>query len=300
MNSRSSSQTSDIPICDYEQSTYRTDFWAGQGREYEDGAERVALRRLLPVGGSRLLDIGAGFGRLARMYDGFDRVILLDYSQSQLEYARSQLGDDRFTYIAADIYRLPLATNSVDATVMVRVLHHLVDVPRAFAQVARALTLKGTFVLEFANKRHLKNLVRYGLGGGVNPFSLEPYEFADMHFDYHPRWLNARLAESGFEPERRLAVSTLRCGPIKRILPASFLVKIDAVLQRPTAGLGVSPSIFVRSQLARGVEGALAAEDDVLCCPDCGCAPLNRSGESVHCSDCGHEWPIVNGVYVFK
>ena len=113
------------PICDYEGSTYRTDFWEGQGRDYEDLAERLALARLLPPRGKRLLDIGAGFGRLATMYGGYEEVILLDYSRSQLEYARERLGDERFIYVAADIYRLPLATNAVDTTVMVRVLHHL-------------------------------------------------------------------------------------------------------------------------------------------------------------------------------
>jgi len=78
----------DHRVCDYEDSTYRTDFWEGRGRDYEDGAERVAIRRLLPRTGTRLLDIGAGFGRLADLYAGYREVILLDYSVSQLRYAR--------------------------------------------------------------------------------------------------------------------------------------------------------------------------------------------------------------------
>ena len=36
------------PVCDYEGSDYRTRFWDGQGRDYEDLVERLALRRLLP------------------------------------------------------------------------------------------------------------------------------------------------------------------------------------------------------------------------------------------------------------
>ena len=50
-------------ICDYEGSRYRTDFWEGQNREYEDRVERVAMQKLLPPRGERLLEIGAGFGR---------------------------------------------------------------------------------------------------------------------------------------------------------------------------------------------------------------------------------------------
>ena len=56
-----------LPVCDYEGSDYRTRFWENQGREYEDGAERVALRRLMPPSGENLIDIGAGFGRLSFM-----------------------------------------------------------------------------------------------------------------------------------------------------------------------------------------------------------------------------------------
>lgn len=55
-------------IIDYENSTYRADFWEGRGRDYEDRVERIALRRLLRVRGRRLLEVGAGFGRLTNEY----------------------------------------------------------------------------------------------------------------------------------------------------------------------------------------------------------------------------------------
>ena len=46
-------------ICDYGDSTYRQDFWEGQGREYEDVVERQVLAQLLPDHGQRLLEVGA-------------------------------------------------------------------------------------------------------------------------------------------------------------------------------------------------------------------------------------------------
>ena len=70
-------------ICDYEGSAYRTDFWEGRGRAYEDQVERLALRRLLPKSGHRLLEVGAGFGRLTEEWHGFQQAVLLDYSFSQ-------------------------------------------------------------------------------------------------------------------------------------------------------------------------------------------------------------------------
>jgi SAM-dependent methyltransferase len=289
-----------LPICDYEASTYRTDFWQGQGREYEDAVERVALRRLLPPTGQRLVDIGAGFGRLADLYAGYRQVVLVDYSQSQLEYARQQLGDERFVYVAADLYRLPLATGAVDAAVMVRVLHHIADVPAALAQLARILTPQGALVLEFANKRHLKNIVRYLLGRGVNPFGPEPYEFAELHFDFDPAWVQARLGEAGFLVEARRSVSLLRARLLKRCLPTRWLVALDAALQRPTAALTPAPSVFVRARRPGPAGVAPVGRARLFCCPDCAHEPLSEESDAVVCPNCRGRWSIVNGVYVFK
>ena len=55
-------------ICDYEGSDYRERFWEQADRGYEDAAERLAIRRLLPANGRRLAEIGAGFGRLVDEY----------------------------------------------------------------------------------------------------------------------------------------------------------------------------------------------------------------------------------------
>lgn len=288
------------PICDYEASSYRTDFWQGQGREYEDAVERVALRRLLPPTGERLVDIGAGFGRLADLYAGYRQVVLVDYAQSQLEYARQQLGDERFIYVAADLYRLPLATGAVDAAVMVRVLHHIADVPAAMGQLARILTPQGALVLEFANKRHLKNIARYLLRRGVNPFAREPYEFADLHFDFHPAWVQARLREAGLQVEARRSVSLLRAGFLKRRLPTRWLVALDAALQRPTAALTPAPSVFVRARRPGPPGVAPVARQQLFRCPDCAHEPLIEEADAVFCPQCQRRWPIVNGVYVFK
>ncbi len=287
------------PICDYEDSTYRTDFWEGRGRDYEDGAERLAIRRLLPAQGRRLLDIGAGFGRLADLYSGYDEVILLDYSVSQLQYARARLGDERFVYVAADIYRLPLADDAVDTTVMVRVLHHLVDVPLAFRQIARVTAGGGAFLLEFANKRHLKNILRYALGRGPNPFAREPYAFADLHYDFHPAWVRQRLSEAGFAPGPRLSVSLFRLGLLKRRVPTGLLVALDGALQRVTAPLTPAPSVFVRSVVARAASPVVADRARLFVCPACGGALAPAEG-GLRCAPCAADYPCEDGIYVFK
>ncbi|MFQ5460209.1 MAG: hypothetical protein ACE5EL_05410, partial [Anaerolineae bacterium] len=65
------------PICDYEGSHYRTEFWEGRDRAFEDAADRAALRRLLPAAPGRLVDVGAGYGRLVDLYPAADHVYLV-------------------------------------------------------------------------------------------------------------------------------------------------------------------------------------------------------------------------------
>src|SRR5512136_450933 len=80
------------PVCDYEGSDYQTRFWERGGREYEDRCESIALKHLLPKHGKLLLELGAGAGRNTLRYKDFDRIVLLDYSRSQLKQAQKLLG----------------------------------------------------------------------------------------------------------------------------------------------------------------------------------------------------------------
>jgi len=289
------------PICDYEGSDYRTTFWEGQGREYEDAVERALLRRWLPPSGRRLIDIGAGFGRLADLYDGFEQVVLFDYSFSQLAYARQRLGDERFIYVAGDLYRMPLASQTIDCAVMVRVLHHIADVPAALAQVARIVRPNGHYLLEFANKRHLKTLLRHATGRGPDPRDREPYEFADVHFDFHPTWVQERLTEAGFAVKRKRSLSILRLGALKRRVSSQAMAALDRVLQPLTTPLDLGPSVFTQSTSTKTGEPPWVETAALFRCPDCGHEPLKADAQGdLDCSRCGAHWPCRDGVYLFK
>ncbi len=187
-------------------------------REYEDRAEAVALRRLLPAAGSLLLEVGAGAGRNTPRYAGFQRVVLLDYSRTQLEQAQARLGSSsRYIYVAADVYRLPFVQGLFDAATMIRVLHHMVEPARALGQVWSVLRSGATFILEFANKRNLKSVLRYWTGRQKwNPFSLEPVEFASLNYDFHPRQVREWCEQLGFRLDRTLTVSHFRSQGLKQ------------------------------------------------------------------------------------
>ncbi len=169
------------PVCDYEGSNYRKDFWEGKGRDYEDAVERIALRRLLPPTGQRYVDFGGGFGRLVNEADRYDQVVLMDYSRTLLQEAQNRLGrSDRYIYVAADLYHLPFAPNAFDTAIMCRVIHHLADAPAALREIRASLTSGATFVLEFANKQNLKAMIRYLLRRqNWSPYSVEPIEFVN-------------------------------------------------------------------------------------------------------------------------
>ncbi|MFQ5594827.1 MAG: class I SAM-dependent methyltransferase [Anaerolineae bacterium] len=289
----------DHQVCDYEGSRYQADFWDGQGREYEDAAERIALKHLLPAHGRRLIEVGAGFGRLADLYQGYDQVILLDYAKSQLRQAQERLGNQGFIYVAGDLYNLPLADAAVDTAVTVRVLHHVRDLEAAFAQISRILRPGGAYVLEFANKRHLKAIGRYWLGRQTeNPFSLDPYEFVQLNLDFHPAYVANCLGQAGFRIDAERAVSTFRLPALKGLFAPMRLATFDGWLQRPTARLKLSPSIFLRTHVEK--PGFRRLSDTLWRCPNCGSLDLMEAPDALDCNGCQARWPIDQGIYDFK
>lgn len=256
---------------------------------------------MLPPRGARLCEIGAGFGRLADFYRGYDRVILLDYSRSMLRDARERLQNDpRFLFVAADLYDLPLAESALDTAVSIRVLHHVADIPRAFAEIARVVRPQGTHVTEFANKRHIKAVLRYALTRRApNPFALEPYEFVKLNFDFHPRYINNELRKNEFVILDRRAVSTFRIAALKRIVPAKILAAVDGILQSPISNLDLSPSIFIRAQSTK--PGAPALNATLWRCPACGSIDITEASDALSCRACSRVYPIVDdGIIDFK
>jgi ubiquinone/menaquinone biosynthesis C-methylase UbiE len=288
------------PVCDYEGSDYQHAFWGRGERAYEDGAEAVALRRLLPKGGRLLLELGAGAGRNTPRYAGFERVVLLDYSMTQLQQAQSHLGrSERYIFVAANAYQLPFLPQTFDAATMIRTLHHIADAPAVLKQVRRVLQGQGVFILEYASKHNLKAIMRYLLHRqSWSPFSPEPVEFVKLNFDFHPATIRRWLVEAGFERQRQLTVSHFRVGWLKRLLPTSLLVGMDSLAQLTGDLWQLTPSVFVRSR-------AIGAAPQVstgrfFACPACGQGPLDETPDRCACTGCSRTWLIEDGIYNFK
>jgi SAM-dependent methyltransferase len=287
------------PICDYEGSNYRTEFWERGGRAYEDQAERVAIRRLMPASGKRIIDIGAGFGRLIDLYRGYEQVVLFDYSRSQLEYAHQQLGDEGILYVAGNVYELPFAPGVFDTVTMVRVLHHMQDPPAALRQIRGIMHQGGIFVLEFANKQNLKAILRWMLGRQKwSPFDRAPVEFVELNYDFHPGYVRDALNEVGFTPGRMLTVSHYRIGLLKRLIPTGILVALDSLAQLTGNLWQVSPSVFVRNIAVNPDEQSPPGA--FWRCPSCRSFDIHETSDGLLCESCGNTYLKRNGVYDFK
>ncbi|MBX2997045.1 MAG: methyltransferase domain-containing protein [Caldilineaceae bacterium] len=298
----------DTPVIDYEGSDYRQAFWEGQGREYEDMVERAALRQLMPMSGDRIAEIGAGFGRLADLYTGYKQIILFDYSRTMLADAVSRWGsEDRFIFVAGNVYTLPFASGILDTLVMMRVMHHLADVPTALAQIERSLHGQSVAIIEYANKRNLKAIGRWLLQRqNWSPFALEPVEFVKLNFDFHPVWMAARFAEARLRTERRFALSHFRLPFLKQRMSAETLVGFEQKFFALAGNFPLSPSVFTALRSSQGREkrvgsGDLKSVAALFCCPYCTTDELEqRADDLVVCPDCGRGYQRRNQIWDFK
>ena len=288
------------PICDYEGSDYQTSFWDMSDRAYEDQVEAIAIHRLLPESGKLLLEIGAGAGRNTPRYKAFQRVVLVDYSSTQLQQAQTNLGSsDRYIYVAANAYQLPFVPGVFDGATMIRTLHHMAEPLLALEQVRLSLQPGATFILEYPNKHNLKAILRYTFRQqSWSPFTPEAVEFTTLNFDFHPKSVRNWLETSGFSVERQLTVSHFRLDALKRLLPLDMLVKLDSIAQLSGNWWQLSPSVFV-SASAVG-DTAIAPPGALFRCLVCDHNQLEQTDDSLICPNCRYHWNYENGIYDFR
>jgi ubiquinone/menaquinone biosynthesis C-methylase UbiE len=105
--------------------------------------------------GRRLADIGGGTGNYSRALrdQGWDPVVV-DREPAMLARAAAK----GLETIAADARRLPLADESVDAAMLVSMLHHVEDPPAALAEARRILRPGGRLALMVFTREDLSDL----------------------------------------------------------------------------------------------------------------------------------------------
>ena len=109
------------------------------------GMEAVDLQRakVVPLAQGRVLELGIGTGLNVKHYDArrVSKVIGVDPSEESWRLAQSKVqhSDVAIEYLSASAEYIPLATDSVDTTVITYTLCTIPDPGRALAEVIRVL-----------------------------------------------------------------------------------------------------------------------------------------------------------------
>lgn len=236
---------------DYNGYDYKKIFWEDADRRYEDAADRMAIRRLLPKKMKKFVDVGGAYGRLANEYlDRAEQAVIFDYSKSELKQARELYGD-KIKTVAGDIYEMPFKDGTFDALMLVRISHHLKDFDKAVAELYRILKPGGVAVVEIANKKTLPRMMRYLTGKTKkSPFdrSVENHTEIDKNgfYNYHPKYVEELFKKQGFTIDKVLSVSNFRSAGLKKTFGTKRLISMEKGAQKFLAPVRFAPSIYYR------------------------------------------------------
>lgn len=234
-------------------------YW--KGRDYEHKSEVLAISRLLfkiPEI-NKVLEIGAGFGRLLTSYKfRAKKVVLSDPSAKLISKAiRKYRNLKNVEFIQSSLQNLKSkkGLRNFDLILMVRVLHHIEDIDMAFKIIGQLLSKRGYFILEFPNKNNLKASIRNILRGNITyPISIFPVDIRSKYnkrkgtlpfINYNPDQIIEKLKENDFEIIEIRSVSNIRSTLLKKLIPLHTLLDIEKLVQLPFSKIYFGPSFFV-------------------------------------------------------
>ena len=107
------------------------------------------LAELARIGTDRVLEVGVGTGRISRpLMERGIRVHGVDISAAMMRTLHQQLGSGHLApdLLLGDATRLPVASDSVPAALMVHILHLVSSMPEAISEVARVVEPRGVLL----------------------------------------------------------------------------------------------------------------------------------------------------------
>ena len=232
-------------------------YWVG--REYEDLAERMALKKFFAIIPEKrtLIDIGGGFGRLTDSYAKvFKKCLLVDSSEKLLKIAKTKLKKFKnLEFKKGKAQKLPTGDEKFDVALLIRVSHHLSKLEKALREAHRVLKPEGLLILEFANKIHIKSVIRaifqrrstYLLSHLPENISTRK---GVLFLNYHPTHVKSLLLANGFAVRKTLSVSNFRHPLFKRLIPLPILLFLESRFSVLSFrfSLFLGPSIFILTQ----------------------------------------------------
>lgn len=236
------------------------EFW--EARNYEHNCEVIALKHFFKKIKSKpeVLEIGSGYGRLAKVYNKYAKnITLVDPSHSLLSRARKIFKPNSadVKYIRSTVQNLPKKLKKKDygVVLMVRVMHHIKDPNEAFDVVSQYVPKGSYFILEFANKLHGKALVKNIIKGNFTfPLDIFPQDKRSkknkkkgtiLFLNHHPDVVLKSLKDHNFKIIEKRSVSNVRTRWVKENISMPMLLSCEEMMQKPLAKVNFGPSIFV-------------------------------------------------------
>lgn len=304
-------------ISDYDLFSYDySQYWIK--RRYEDLAEKHLLNKMFKKkSGDWFIDIGGSYGRLSSTYYmKYTTPVILDYSAKTLRSSYEVLKNKypNIQLIAANTYKMPLKDNVFDGGLMVRVLHHIENPEQYFKELKRIMKPKATYIQEFANKVHLKAVIRALLEGNFKIFSKEIYKqpsksitegtadnIEGIFLNYHPEYIKGLLRKNGFIEKRKIGCSFFRIPFLKNLFNDQILLFFEEIMQPTFSWANIAPSIFIETETKKKNEKSIKYEklEDILACPECK-GNLKFEEDLAYCKKCKREYKREDNVWDFR
>ena len=283
---------------------YRDIFWGNHQRDYEDAADKNAIKKIISPT-SWLLDLGGGFGRLIPSYQKkIKQVILLDGAIELLQEAALEYQEfSNINLVCAKASQLPFRDGSIDAALLFRMLHCIneQDLPQVFQELERVV--RSTVYLEFANKRNLFRILRY-LGGNreINIFTTQPERINNSFLNFtFPYIKDLIYKNTSFKIEQIIRLSFFRNRLFKKFIPLAILLALESALQNFWPW-NTTPSILLKLTKKIKPNGQIKnfnTFQELIICPDCH-YNLNINPATLTCLHCQKSFPRADRIINFR
>ncbi len=131
---------------------YNSWFTTPIGRYVKQYEEELLTEFLEPAPGEKILDVGCGTGIFTRNILKKGAVVTgMDISCPMIEVAKSELTNENFIPLCADMCSLPFAANSFDKAVSMTAIEFVEDAESAIIELNRIVIPGGTIVVTTLN-----------------------------------------------------------------------------------------------------------------------------------------------------
>ena len=182
-------------------------------------------------------------------------------------------------FLGVNAYFLPFKKELFNTVISVRLSHHIEDPQKFLQEVFRVLAPGGIFILEVANKNHIKAVIRNILRLNLKYIKKNKIKIRHeakssqgllsekqgyVFYNYKVGYIKSLAKAVGFEVLMFKQVSILRHPFLKRVLPVKFMLFIESIYQNLSAILNkinifLTPSVFIVLQKPNttGAQGEL-------------------------------------------